>query len=44
MGKIIAGNSVWSEKLGNIKCRVQCLGASGWLPVSHGGGPDSPPS
>ena len=43
MGKIIAANSVWSKKLGNIKCREQCLGASGWLSVSHCGGPDSPP-
>jgi len=44
MEKIIAANSVWSKKLGNIKCIGQCLGARGWLPVSHGGGPDSPPS
>jgi hypothetical protein len=41
---MIAANSVWSKKLGNIKCRGQCLGASGWLPMSHGGDPDSPPS
>ena len=41
MGKIITANSVWSKKLGNIKCRGQCLGASGCLPVSHVRGPDS---
>ena len=44
MGKIITANSVWSKKLGIIKCRGQCLGTSGWLPVSHVVGPDSPPS
>ena len=43
MGKIITANSVWSKILGNIKCREQCLGTSGWLPISHCGGPDSPP-